>query len=959
MCFYNTRPHIPYYEEHLVDPYAPPPAEPLGVREVYVNADSTTPNAIDLAYCFHDHEQDSHSLTYSVSGGDPSIATAYMSSATVVSFQGGGTPGVTSVTVTATDWYGATGQMTISVYACRVTGYEVQERAWGQDWGDPEDADKTSNWAVLWRSDYQKWLPKVEPQAVQNKITGVNWSYAPEGSTYYQSFANTDSFAWCYGIPYAEFEKWALDGGEDDYDRLGLGPVEIRPSVVFGAIDRAYLNRGTCVSMVDTGPSADQPDISMHDVSSVQWVPQLEQTTVTVDGLAGSFSPERNLSKLSGGVAFPNPTYDEFLVDVQITPAIPSRMMGTVWLAWYDPCDFDDDFAGYTDNAQGMQWIGPKPLEFVGSSDTDSQTKGVFAIVWQDPTKIGVGDDYVVAAHPRDGAELGYNWKEATMCGCGTGQWILYHEDYNDPLNDSDPIPGYPAAVEKPLASKYQTPVITVGAEIFINHDDDTKNGIPDLDDPTPLTTFQDRDLYRVETGIQQTSSQWEVHLVYSANLTMWGSQTKDPVPGLLSTYTPIEGDYTTSIIRSDQFTDNLYFEGTELGTASVQWHLLGNGHVTQADHILLDVVPTTWKGWDVPAGWRISHTREEQVLGQVFGNEGVIQTPYPKQQADGDWEAEAEGPDASIAIPKSSTGGQSENYTITVDYEFASDGLEESDGQSRVNQDCFADTTHSVPRVGFFANSGIKIERKCEIQIYDTHSLVTALTQGNDVWVDGQEVTVSRDPDYHSVDPNSLLKYGVDGATGEVHVQDDSTPNGREWAPVDYVNKLVTGIPYGVGEFTEFSYLNTPGDSLLTVDVQCSYYGGSLQSRSGSDGIVSMDSSDHGFSVGDLLNYRWEVPGSDPTEIRGGSFVVSAVNGSTVSFTGALGELPGVGEDLGVGGVYELDIAGGPSGWGSTYTVPLTGNGAKSVVADGRVWLQAHWGSVVIFTDADVEAQD
>lgn len=705
--------------------------------------------------------------------------------------------------------------------------------------------------------------------------------------------------------------------------------------------------------MVDTGASADQPDISMHDVSSVQWVPQAEQTTVTVDDLAGISSPERNLSKLNGGVAFPNPAYDEFLVDVQITPAIPSGMTGSVWLAWYDPCDFDDEFPGYTDNTQGMQWIGPKPLEFVGNTDTDSQLKGVFAIAWQDPTKIGVGDDYVVAAHSRDGAELGYNWREATMCGCGTGEWVLYHEDYDDPLNDSDPIPGDPAAVEKQLASKYQTPVITVGAEIFINHDDDTKNGIPDLDDPAPLTTFLDRDLYRVETGIQQTSSQWEVHLVYSANLTMWGSQMKDPVPGLLSTYTPIEGDYTTSIIRSDQFTDNLYFEGTELGTASVQWHLLGNGHVTQVDHILLDVVPTTWKGWDVPAEWRVSRTREEQVLG----DDGEIQTPYPKQQADGDWEAEAEGPDASIAIPKSSTGGQSEHYTITVDYQFASDGLEESDGQSRVNQDSFADTNHEYVKPGFFANSGIKIEGKAEVQIYDTDSLVTALTQGKDVWIDGNKVTVTADdtPPNPPVDHTQTYVNGVHEETGDVYLED----TGNHVWKQEKVNALITGIPYGVGDHTTFDKLVSPEQTELSVDVQCSYYGGSLQSRSGNDGIVSMDSSDHGFSVGDLLNYRWEVPGSDPTEIRGGSFVVSAVNGSTVSFAGALGELPGVGQDLDVGGVYELDITGGPSDWGSTYTVPLTGNGAKSVVADGRVWLQAHWGSGVIFTDAAVEAQD
>ena len=75
-----------------------------------------------------------------------------------------------------------------------------------------------------------------------------------------------------------------------------------------------------------------------------------------------------------------------------------------------------------------------------------------------------------------------------------------------------------------------RTGKIEVGAEIFINHDDDTMNGIPDKDDPVPLTTAQDTDLYELDLGIAPITS-GEVSLSYDTNLRMWASRDKQLLP--------------------------------------------------------------------------------------------------------------------------------------------------------------------------------------------------------------------------------------------------------------------------------------------------------------------------------------------------------------------------------------------------------------------------------------------
>jgi hypothetical protein len=441
----------------------------------------------------------------------------------------------------------------------------------------------------------------------------------------------------------------------------------------------------------------------------------------------------------------------------------------------------------------------------------------------------------------------------------------------------------------------------TQGKRVFINHDDDNHDGVPDTLQTSKLTS-DDLDLTKVELDFPLSDPSpldgYSLTLsCNSADARIWWKRDKTPLDDSSNTqYEPSSSsDYhsftwnITSTTTSHPFPDSVYVEGLSLDSdgrnkVEIKWELSSS---TLSDTVEIWVEPvvwpsnesgtgwednetTTWGGFVLPAGWEISKTLEQYI--EYPSTLGTIRTEYPEETSTGVWQGTSnQSSNAIIDIPDAT-----DEFQIVVAYQFDND-------LSSKNEGLYTDVNIGRVQADFFANSGIYIDAKCEIQLFDTNSLINTInsSNGTGILLNGSSVQLTAE---------------IDTSNNEVDVSTTPVVAGEDYRSIP-INKLITGIPYGTGAYSDFTSAPTVSSGSLTIDVERSGY----------------TSHDTGKTDGN----------GDPIYVNGYtySFDVSLNGGTPLSYT----------------------------------VVNGTGGGVMTDEPNDNIYLQSHWGSGVIFSSATI----
>ncbi|NMC35039.1 MAG: hypothetical protein GYA36_21670 [Veillonellaceae bacterium] len=457
-----------------------------------------------------------------------------------------------------------------------------------------------------------------------------------------------------------------------------------------------------------------------------------------------------------------------------------------------------------------------------------------------------------------------------------------------------------------------------VGHRIFANYDDDNKNGIADRSDSQAAYTnsLVDNDLAEIRlnvTGLPAADPQatYELWLGAEDGLNLWLSQTKqaiDPTPdnggsdGLrtvqvesvsggpsLTWYVWSLDTYTWGGSTGNVVPTTVYVEGNVGLTESslsrkVYWRLrrIVDPNVLSfvaRDTIKVNVEPIVWpnqetsvswdpnadtydwNGFELAEGWYISNTLCEIKNGSI----GYIRTEYPELTG-GSWQGTLDQCSNATfdlaALCGTETWDANTTVRIELSYEF--------EQSPNITTGQYVDTTNAKYKEGFFANSGIKIENRAEIQIFDTASLLQAMSAGHQAIIEGTSVTISADS-ANDVETTQQVLLAHTGSTS------------GDWLP-EYVNALITGIPYrGVIEVKDADNPDRPFDTFL----------GWLNGAPQGSQVVTIDvfrEADEEFTFtvtidGHTRIYR-NIPGTGTTDP--GMLYIQSHWGSGVKFTSA-----------------------------------------------------------------------
>jgi hypothetical protein len=192
---------------------------------------------------------------------------------------------------------------------------------------------------------------------------------------------------------------------------------------------------------------------------------------------------------------------------------------------------------------------------------------------------------------------------------------------------------------------------------------------------------------------------------------------------------------------------------------------------------------PTTeWNGFKLGDGWWI----ENSLAKIINGDTGSIRTKFPTEKPPANasepstdiWRGDGQYEDTYIPIPRDVNGDFLNSFTVRVSYEFQ----DAPNGRS-INH--FVDTTHDYLKPGFFCNSGIKIDEKTEVQIFDSASLLAAK---NGVQVISEETPPPPGNRIWSV-------YAANGTDLYLALQ-ESGPRPPDW-PAERFSALINGAAY------------------------------------------------------------------------------------------------------------------------------------------------------------------
>ncbi len=280
-------------------------------------------------------------------------------------------------------------------------------------------------------------------------------------------------------------------------------------------------------------------------------------------------------------------------------------------------------------------------------------------------------------------------------------------------------------------------------------------------------------------------------------------------------------------------FPDHILVEGTlEPGERQVFWRLVKPGGsgladtgVSARDTVEINVEkivwpnqdPTagwnpnentaTWNGFSLPPGWYISSSLYEI----IHGVSSHIRTEYPENTSRSldpsraRWEGTGESYATLDLGALRGTEGWASGVTVRIEltYEF------EQSPNIKVGD--FVDTNHENRwEASFFANSGVKIEDRAEIQIFDTAALLKAIG-GSQETINGNVVTMEGNVTEINTEHYVKLHYGTPARYSAIN-------------PADYVNSLISGIPYhwdGLSNGTYSDLDNAPkGGQTMIIDV-------------------------------------------------------------------------------------------------------------------------------------------
>jgi hypothetical protein len=168
-----------------------------------------------------------------------------------------------------------------------------------------------------------------------------------------------------------------------------------------------------------------------------------------------------------------------------------------------------------------------------------------------------------------------------------------------------------------------------------------------------------------------------------------------------------------------------------------IVWPSNETGHEWKSEHT------SKWNGFELPEGWYIEKSLEELIKPESEESGiGYIRTAYPEKVTPDPSQPEVfrwEGTPNQNSTAKS-TVAVGDSFRITVSYAFV------EGPNDKGNYVDAHDPDWPVGRIApsFFGNSGIYIDNKCEIQIYDTAALVDAIDNGRGAVIAGLTRTVT-----------------------------------------------------------------------------------------------------------------------------------------------------------------------------------------------------------------------
>lgn len=374
-----------------------------------------------------------------------------------------------------------------------------------------------------------------------------------------------------------------------------------------------------------------------------------------------------------------------------------------------------------------------------------------------------------------------------------------------------------------------------LGKRIFVNTEDDNKNGKVDSDDiKSDYTTggFTDDDFAELSLDFSHLGEDafagYKLVLSASFGLNLWADKMKTPLSDLPNPPVDDWGDYVWELDGSGNVAlpSTLYAEGVVSGSHSISWTLFDPvGIPCVSDSVKINVESVVWPNQDSSAnwdptettdqwngfalgpGWYISKSLSDLITQGTAG--GYIRTEYPMETSSGRWEGTAAQNDSAIldlGQLAGMSGGTWDGSTIRIEVTYDFDQSPNIPVGEFVDTDILLPSGNSRYQASFFGNSGIKLENRAEIQIFDTDSLldvVEANPDGTDEMLDGQTRKVRADA--------ATINAGGQVATKKVVPQHFDGTAWQNWhsTDADQINSLITGLPYG---YPGLDYL--PGES-------------------------------------------------------------------------------------------------------------------------------------------------
>jgi hypothetical protein len=331
------------------------------------------------------------------------------------------------------------------------------------------------------------------------------------------------------------------------------------------------------------------------------------------------------------------------------------------------------------------------------------------------------------------------------------------------------------------------------GKRIFVNKDDDNKNGVVDADETTADASENDfAEIHLKVPALPAKYNNAELWIGKDPNLTLWGDAQKTALTAIAGGPQEVPGEpgwYRW--VGSANFPTNLtvFAEGTDLSgnkPSKVFFRLVeaGETHMNAKVRDTVEINVETrvyplmdqgvdwqkqltkdWKGFEVPAGWWMDKALIDYITNPNV--QGSLATIFPDQNT----HATKDGLDAKSTANLAASIGN--GFTLAFNYEF---------DRTRGDGTGFVKANHpqkgELDKLSMVANSGVKFGG-IEAAILDVKTMVERVTNGGLTGIDAF---------------NPSMGNAIDDA-GQVSFP-WLDPNAKD--EVETVNKLLNGVVYG-----------------------------------------------------------------------------------------------------------------------------------------------------------------